>query len=129
MAKIKLIYIDGSDSAADYFCGEYLEKYAKEDEYVFPILFGELGWRESKRLFLEKKETVEVEKLVVITNDVTLLNHISIEVSIEDYELWLWGWNRELKNILDIYPNLRKINNLMKMYMAGMFEEITDETK
>lgn len=123
MAKIKLIYIDNSDMTTEFCYEEYLEKYAKEDECVSLILYGESGYRRSKRLFLEQVETIEVEKLVIITNNITLLNCINIE----DDELWLWGWHRELKNVLDTYPNLRRVNNLMKMYITGMFDEVTDE--
>lgn len=120
MAKVKLIYVDHSDMATDFFYEEYLAKYVKENECVLPILCGEFGYQTSQKIFLENVETVKVEKLVIITNNITLLNCINIE----DDELWFWGWNRELKNVLDIYPNLRKVNNLMKMYMTGMFEEV-----
>ena len=125
MAKIKLIYIDNSDDNVDLFCNEYQENYVKEDENVFSIPFGEYGWRENRKRFKKIVEDWEKEnkKLAIITNDVTLLQCINIEAD----ELWFWKWNGELKNVLDVYPNLRRVNNLMKMYMTGMFEEVTDE--
>jgi hypothetical protein len=65
----------------------------------------------------------------VITNQLELLEQLSINSDINPMyafnrkdELWLFV-NNQYYNVETVYPNIRPVNNLRKMYLADMFRK------
>ena len=64
----------------------------------------------------------------IITNQLELLEELSINSDINPMysfnrkdELWLFV-DDQYYNVQEVYPNIRPVNNLRKMYLTNMFE-------
>lgn len=138
----KIIYIEGSDKETidfynDYF---YIDSYANYmqgiDERVDLICAGN-GYRECQSNFdyfcIQAEMYIDEEQQdlthTIITNQLELLEKLSINSYINPMytfnrkdELWLFVDGRYY-SVEEVYPNIRPVNNLRKMYLTNMFEK------
>ena len=127
--KIKLILIDKGDYEFHQVT-EQIKNYPKADnEFICQIQNGFDSYFEKRNLFYDFLVGCETLNLnpIVITNDVLLLNEISVDYREEDWdELYLWN-DKGIINAKEIYPNIRAENNLLKMYICGMFKQENEQ--
>lgn len=138
----KLIYVENSDKETIDFYNDYLynDSYINYmqgiDERVDLICAGG-GYRECQSnfdYFCMQAEMYTVEKQqdlthTIITNQLELLEQLSINGDTNPVypfnrkdELWLFVDN-QYYNVEEVYPNIRPVNNLRKMYLTNMFEK------
>ena len=138
----KIIYIENSDKETTYFYNEYFHidgynNYMQGiDERIDLICAGD-GYRECQSnfdYFCIQAEMYINEKQqdlthTIITNQLELLEQLSINRDINPMyafnrkdELWLFV-NNQYYNVEEVYPNIRPVNNLRKMYLTNMFEK------
>lgn len=138
----KIIYIENSDKETIDFYNEYFHNdgYANcmqgIDERIDLICAGD-GYRKCQSnfdYFCIQAETYIDEKQqdlthTIITNQLELLEQLSINSDTNPIyafnrkdELWLFI-DSQYYNVEEIYPNIRPVNNLRKMYLTGMFRK------
>ena len=138
----KLIYIEGSDKETIDFYNEYFhnDSYANYmqgiDERVDLICAGD-GCRECQsnfdyfciqaEMYIDEKQQDLTH--TIITNQLELLEELSINNDTNPVysfnrkdELWLFVDSRYY-NAQEVYPNIRPVNNLRKMYLTDMFRK------
>lgn len=68
---------------------------------------------------------------IIVTNEVILLQEVQMEPTVEDLnEVFIVNYKNDKYNFYNIkkyYPNIRKENNIMKMYLANIFEDFLGE--
>lgn len=122
MSGTKIVYIEGNDNDVVAAYERYEQEEKTENESVCCIRAG-FGYRCCEGWFALAHEHTRYNKVVIVTNAVHLLQLISLDGKNKDKdELWFIR-DGKFVNVYDIYPNIRPVNNLMKMYMGNLFEE------
>lgn len=138
----KIIYIEGSDKKTidfynGYFHNDSYVNYMQDiDERVDLICAGD-GYKECQSNFdyccMQAEMYVDDKQQnlthTIITNLLELLEELSINSDTNPVysfnrkdELWLFVDN-QYYNAQEIYPNIRPVNNLRKMYLTDMFRK------
>lgn len=131
---IILIYVEGDDNEVaeiDRFVETY-EFDGLSDMNSLCIYAGGIGTRKAREMLINLQQ--QKVDIVVITNMVVLLERIAIDVNKRDSDqLYIAkikyyedGHSVSLYNVREVYPNIRLSQNLMKMYMADLFEKDDD---
>ncbi len=114
-----LIYFEGND--------EKLKEAVNNTNLFenYTIIFASNGFLQNQYLYLGNNSEEHLdhrldENLVVYTNDVNLLNLALYDDQIKNYRVSFLV-NNKINDLKDIYPNIRKVNNIQKMYMTGLF--------
>ena len=131
---IKLVYVEGNDREVSE-----VEQFIKKTGYdglcdmnSICIYAGLTGTRKARDLMIHfHQKDIDI---LVITNMVILLERIAIDVPNPDSDqlyitkMKYYGeaYHISLYNVQEIYPNIRLSQNLMKMYMADLFEKDDD---
>ena len=131
---IKLVYVEGCDN--DVTNVSQMIDSCKEggplDMNSICIYAGITGARKARDQMIRfHQEGVDI---LVITNMVILLERIAIDVTnpnsdqlyIAKTKCYKSGHVISLYNVQEVYPNIRLSQNLMKMYMADLFERDDD---
>lgn len=124
MKRTKLIYIEGGDERLESFYLDYLKNYSTE-EIVHHLPIGTVGMLKSNNQYLEHMFYMPQDSCItVITNNPELMSYISVDYRKQELsdELWIWTENKGLFNVQNEYPNIRKENNLLRMYLSNLFE-------
>ena len=138
----KIIYIEDSDKETIDFYNEYFHNdgyfnYMQGiDERIDLICAGD-GYRKCQSDFdyfcmqaeMNINETQQDLTHTIVTNQLELLEELSINGDTNPTysfnrkdELWLFV-DSQYYNAEEIYPNIRPVNNLRKMYLTNMFEK------
>jgi hypothetical protein len=138
----KIIYIEDSDKETIDFYNEYFHNdgYANYmqgiDERIDLICAGD-GYRECQSNFdyfcIQAEMSINEKQQdfthTIITNQLELLEELSINGETNPMytfnrkdELWLFV-NSQYYSVEEVYPNIRPVNNLRKMYLTNMFEK------
>lgn len=114
-----LIYFEGSDEKLK----EAVNTINIFENYT--IIFASNGFLQNQHLYLGNNSEEYLdhrldENLVVYTNDVNLLNLALYDDQIKNYRVSFLV-NGKINDLKDLYPNIRKVNNIQKMYITGLF--------
>ena len=138
----KIIYIEDSDKETIDFYNEYFHNdgYSNYMQGIYEcidlICAGD-GYKKCQSNFdyfciqaemrIDKKQQDLTH--TIITNQLELLEELSINSDINPMytfnrkdELWLFVDN-QYYNVEEVYPNIRPVNNLRKMYLTDMFRK------
>jgi hypothetical protein len=131
---IKLVYVEGSDddvtNVAQFI--DSCKAGGPLDMNSMCIYAGMIGTRAARdQMIYFHQEGIDI---LVITNMVILLERIAIDVTNPDSDqlyiakvkYYEKGNVISLYNVQEVYPNIRLSQNLMKMYMADLFERDDD---
>ena len=117
--KTKMIYVEGEDVLVYAYATQYGLEHNPDEYMICRIPAGD-GYRANIRDLALACEYCRKDTIVVVTNAVHLLGLIALDGASRDLdELW-FAHENEFINVFDIYPNIRPVNNLMKMYMSGL---------
>lgn len=134
---IKLIYVEGDDNDVDNVA-QFIDscKYGGPlDMNSVCIYAGMTGTRKAREQMIQYHQ--DGVDILVITNMVILLERIAIDVTNPDSDqlyiakvkYYEKGYCISLYNVQEVYPNIRLSQNLMKMYMADLFEKDDEQWK
>lgn len=131
---IKLVYVEGNDREVSEV-EQFIQKTGYDglcDMNSICIYAGLTGTRNARDLMIQfHQKDVDI---LVVTNMVILLERIAIDVTkqtsdqlyIAKTKYYEEGYAVSLYNVQEVYPNIRLSQNLMKMYMADLFERDDD---
>ena len=131
---IKLVYVEGDDNDVTNVAQliDNCKAGGPLDMNSICIYAGMTGTRKAREQMIHfHQEGVDI---LVITNMVILLERIAIDVTnpesdqlyIAKIKYYKSGSVISLYNVQEVYPNIRLSQNLMKMYMADLFERDDD---
>lgn len=131
---IKLVYVEGDDNDVANVAKliDNCKAGGPLDMNSICIYAGMTGSRKARDLMIHFHQ--EKVSILVITNMVILLERIAIDVTnpesdqlyIAKTKCYEKGNVISLYNVQEVYPNIRLSQNLMKMYMADLFERDDD---
>lgn len=131
---IKLVYVEGNDkdvANVAQFINNY-EINGLSGMNSACIYAGLTGTRKARDLMIQfHQKDIDI---LVVTNMVVLLERIAIDITkpnsdqlyIAKTKYYEEGHTISLYNVQEVYPNIRFSQNLMKMYMADLFERDDD---
>ena len=92
---IKIVYVEGSDDLTIKNFYLYREQLSNSEEMVSVIPIGRMGYKESEECFtnLKLRSVYCSKRIVIITNDVTLLQKLTIDgAKSNGDELFIWPY-------------------------------------
>ena len=122
-----LVYVEGNSNDLNNVLNIIKDTWHKDPHDHFYSLSAEMyGCKELISEFHEISNAPIINP-IIITNEVILLQEVQMEPTPEDTnEVFIVNYKNDKYNFYNLkkhYPNIRKVNNIMKMYLSGLFED------
>lgn len=122
-----IVYVEGNSNDLNNVLNIIKDTWHRDScDFLYSLSSESLSCKEMISEFHEISNTIIINPIIV-TNEVILLQEVQIEPTMEDTnEVFIVNYKDDRYNFYNIkkyYPNIRKVNNIMKMYLSGTFND------
>ena len=122
-----IVYVEGNSNDLNNVLNVIKDTWHRDScDFLYSLSSESLSCKEMISEFHEISNTIIINPIIV-TNEVILLQEVQIEPTMEDTnEVFIVNYKDDRYNFYNIkkyYPNIRKVNNIMKMYLSGTFND------
>lgn len=122
-----IVYVEGNSNDLNNVLNIIKDTWHRDScDFLYSLSSESLSCKEMISEFREISNTIIINPIIV-TNEVILLQEVQIEPTMEDTnEVFIVNYKDDRYNFYNIkkyYPNIRKVNNIMKMYLSGTFND------
>lgn len=122
-----VVYVEGNSNDLNNVLNIIKDTWHRDScDFLYSLSSESISCKEMISEFHEISNTIIINPIIV-TNEVILLQEVQIEPTMEDTnEVFIVNYKDDRYNFYNIkkyYPNIRKVNNIMKMYLSGTFND------
>lgn len=122
-----VVYVEGNSNDLDNVISIIRDTWHRDScDFLYSLSSNVLSCKEMISEFREISNATIINPIIV-TNEVILLQEVQMEPTVEDTnEVFIVNYKNDKYNFYNLkkyYPNIRKVNNIMKMYLSGLFED------
>lgn len=122
-----IVYVEGNSNDLNNVLNIIKDTWHRDScDFLYSLSSDLLSCKEMISEFHEISNATIINP-IILTNEVILLQEVQIEPTMEDTnEVFIVNYKDDRYNFYNIkkyYPNIRKVNNIMKMYLSGTFND------